>query len=94
MYGISPQVTAIPEGIPEGATVDESLIYKGAKQARNTSGTIGYYGPCPPDPPHSYIFTLYALDKVVEFTSGQSLSLITNAIEGHVLDSAQLVGNY
>jgi Raf kinase inhibitor-like YbhB/YbcL family protein len=34
-----------------------------AREAQNDFGDVGYGGPCPPadDPPHRYVFTIYAL---------------------------------
>jgi len=59
---------------------------------------FGYDGPCPPwndELPHRYVFTLYALDidKVPvqgSFTGPQVLE----AIKGHVLGQASLMGRY
>ena len=44
-------------------------------------GDVGYRGPCPPPGhgPHRYFFRLHALDA---------------AIEGHVLETAELIGTY
>ena len=59
---------------------------------------LGYDGPCPPwndSLVHHYVFTLFALDverTPVEGTfTGQE---VRDAIAGHVLDSAALVGTY
>jgi Raf kinase inhibitor-like YbhB/YbcL family protein len=59
---------------------------------------FGYDGPCPPwnDPlVHHYVFTLYALDVPKCPVSGafRGPELLA-AIEGHVLDSAELTGRY
>jgi len=59
---------------------------------------FGYDGPCPPwndSIVHHYHFTLYALDFARcpvggEFSSGAVLE----ALEGHVLDEADLIGTY
>ena len=59
---------------------------------------FGYDGPCPPwnDPlVHHYVFTLYALDVPNCPLSGAFRgSELRAAIEGHVLDSAELTGRY
>ncbi len=51
-------------------------------------------GPCPPIGEHRYFFKLYALDT--ELPRGQTLSKpqLLQAIEGHVLGEAQLIGRY
>jgi len=59
---------------------------------------FGYDGPCPPwnDPlVHHYVFTLYALDVQQCGVSGAFKGPeVRAAIEGHVLDSAELTGTY
>ncbi len=59
---------------------------------------FGYDGPCPPWNDaiiHHYNFTLYALDAptcpVTEHFTGPE---VLKAIEGHILDSATLIGTY
>jgi hypothetical protein len=37
---------------------------------------------------------LYALDKMLDLSSGANESEITKAMEGHVIEEAQLVGRY
>ncbi|WP_266172074.1 YbhB/YbcL family Raf kinase inhibitor-like protein [Dyella subtropica] len=50
-------VTSI--GLPQGGALP-----LGAHALRNDFGDVGWGGPCPPagDPPHHYVFTVYALD--------------------------------
>jgi len=36
---------------------------KGAIESTNDGGNPSYFGPCPPDGPHNYIFTVFALKK-------------------------------
>ncbi len=45
----------------------------GARQARNSAGTVGYDAPCPGPRGHTYRFTVYALDKVLNLPDGTSL---------------------
>ncbi len=58
----------------------------------------GYDGPCPPwndSIIHHYIFTLYALDVESLGLSGDfSATDVEIAMEGHIIDSAQLTGTY
>lgn len=51
-------------------------------------------GPCPPIGEHRYFFKLYALDT--KLPRGQTLSKqqLLQAIKGHVLGEAQLMGRY
>ncbi|HEY3018276.1 MAG TPA: YbhB/YbcL family Raf kinase inhibitor-like protein, partial [Gaiellaceae bacterium] len=65
-------------------------------EGRNDFGTSGYRGPCPPPGhgPHRYHFSLYALDADLELGSGASKAELAQAIEGHVLTTAELVGTF
>lgn len=66
-----------------------------SSQGRNGYGEINYRGPCPPPgQPHRYFFKLYALDTTLSLKSGSSKSEVEQAMQGHILDSAELVGTY
>jgi len=85
LHDISPSVTGLPsgEGIPPGAR--EGL--NGWKQR-------GYGGPCPPTGRHRYFFKLYALDKTLGELDTPTKDNVEQAIRGHVLEQAELVGTY
>jgi Raf kinase inhibitor-like YbhB/YbcL family protein len=60
-------------------------------------GTSAYGGAAPPpgDPPHRYIFTLYALDvPKLDLDSKTTIALLGFSIRGHVLGQAKLTGLY
>jgi len=59
-------------------------------------GDTGYRGPAPPPGhgPHRYFFRLYALDFVPDLEPGASRERLQAAIDGHVLESTELVGTY
>jgi Raf kinase inhibitor-like YbhB/YbcL family protein len=65
-------------------------------EGRNDFGTSGYRGPCPPPGHgrHRYVFRLYALDAEQELSAGAAKAELEQAIEGHVLTIAELVGTY
>jgi Raf kinase inhibitor-like YbhB/YbcL family protein len=65
-------------------------------EGRNDFGTSGYRGPCPPPGHgrHRYLFRLYALDTALELGAGAAKADLEQAIEGHVLTTADLVGTY
>ncbi len=84
VFNINPGTTTFPEGfIPDGNI-----------QGMTDFGKPGYGGPCPPHGTHHYFFKLYALD--INLTLGRSAtkSDIEEAIKGHVLEKAELVGLY
>ena len=66
------------------------------REGENDFGTPGYRGPCPPlgHGRHRYVFRLYALDTGVELAAGASKGELEQALEGHVLTTAELVGTY
>lgn len=63
----------------------------GARSLRNDFGRTGWGGPCPPtgDPPHHYVFTIYALDVAhLDMAPDASPSRMLDAMRGHVLAKA------
>ncbi len=61
---------------------------------KNTSGSLSYIGPCPPDREHRYFFKLYALDKLLDLEEGATKTEVERAMQGHILAQAQLMGRY
>ena len=68
----------------------------GTRQGRNGFGNSSYGGPCPPPGhgAHRYQFTLYALDWSIDLEPGSTIELVCVAIDGRVLETATLMGNY
>ncbi len=60
----------------------------------NSWGRTGYGGPCPPSGTHRYFFTVYALDSELDLPAGATKAQALNALEGHVLAQATLMGLY
>ncbi len=64
----------------------------------NDTGEVGYIGPCPPkefEPSeHRYIFTLYALDTMLDLEPGASREDVEREMNGHRIGEAQLVARY
>lgn len=60
----------------------------------NSWGRTGYGGPCPPDREHRYFFKLYALDTELSLGDGTSKKELEEAMKGHILEKAELVGRY
>jgi Raf kinase inhibitor-like YbhB/YbcL family protein len=61
--------------------------------AESDAGTASYYGPCPTTGTHHYRFHVYALDTVLG-RRPESREDFLDAIEGHVLDDAELIATY
>jgi len=60
----------------------------------NSWGRTGYGGPCPPSGIHRYFFTVYALDTELGLAQGATKGAVLDALEGHVLAEATLMGRY
>jgi len=63
-------------------------------QGRNSWGKNEYGGACPPSGTHRYFFKLYALNTMVNLNSGATKKQLENAIKGHILATAELIGLY
>lgn len=79
---------------PETKEITEDSIPQGAILGKNSSNKLAYVGPCPPSGTHRYFFKLYALDSVLNIHEGSEVDDLTEAMEGHVLDQVNLMGNY
>ena len=58
------------------------------------SGKQDYHGPCPPSGTHRYFFKIYALDAALNLKEGISKGALEKAMQGHILDKAELIGLY
>jgi len=90
IYDLTAEIKELPEGVVKTDTVE-----RGAKQGINDFRRVGYYGPCPPPgSPHRYFFKLYALDTGTNLKPRASKQQLLDAIKGHILGEAQLMGRY
>lgn len=67
------------------------------KGGRNDFEETGYGGPCPPPKhgEHRYYFRLYALDvESLDLPETPTRKKFDAAIDGHVLDTAELMGRF
>ncbi len=69
LWNVPPDTETIPAEVPQEPTVS---MLDGAVQGTNDFGEIGYRGPCPPegDGPHTYRFTILALDTTLDLDPG------------------------
>ena len=89
VYNLPPEIQEIPAGMSL-----EPTLQIGGMQGTNDFGKIGYGGPCPPRGAHRYFFKLYALDTQLALQPGAKKRQVIQAMEGHVLASAELIGRY
>jgi Raf kinase inhibitor-like YbhB/YbcL family protein len=90
LYGLPATLRDLPEGVPP-----QALAPNIGTQGTNDFGSLGYGGPCPPpEPPHRYVFTLFALDAELVLSPGLTKSQVLRAIAGRVVAQAELVGRF
>ena len=93
LFNIPGNTIKLAENIPKTETLKKDL--DGAMQGRNDFRRVGYGGPCPPSgPAHRYFFKLYALDALLPLKAGATKQDVEQAMQGHVLQMAQLLGTY
>ncbi len=88
LYNLPPQT----KGLAEGTTSHD--LPPGTLEGVNDWKRVGYRGPCPPVGRHRYYFKLYALDKVLPDLHKPSKAALEEAMHGHILAHADLVGLY
>jgi Raf kinase inhibitor-like YbhB/YbcL family protein len=74
------------------SVIPENRVPTGAQQGTNGYGKIGYGQPAPPSGTHHYVFDLYALNIQLDLPAGASLKQLQDAMDGHVVTQAKLVG--
>ena len=90
LYDLPPDTRELPE-----SSSRQEHLENGAKQGKNDFGKIGYGGPCPPaGRSHRYFFKLYALDQTTGLQAKAAKQQVLDAIKGHTLGEAQLIGTY
>jgi Raf kinase inhibitor-like YbhB/YbcL family protein len=85
--------------IPAGETglseaVGSAQLPSGTREGLNDWKRTGYGGPCPPIGRHRYFHKLYALDAVLPDLGTPTKAQLEKAMEGHVLERAELLGTY
>jgi Raf kinase inhibitor-like YbhB/YbcL family protein len=87
LYDLPPASAGLPEGAG-GATPG------GPRDGLNDWRRTGYGGPCPPIGRHRYFFKLYALDTPLPDLHRPTKQQLEQAMNGHVVARAELVGTY
>jgi len=88
LYDISASARSLPAGLPaKRGTLSVGL------QGDNDMGTMGYFGPRPPDTPaHHYHFQIFALNSRLRPRPGYGNSVIYAMIHDHAICGGDLVG--
>jgi Raf kinase inhibitor-like YbhB/YbcL family protein len=89
LYDVPSDIRQLPEGVPT-----QPILLQGGVQGKNDFGKYGYGGPCPPGGTHQYRFKLYALDTLLDLPPGVREADVIEAMKGHVLAKAELIGRY
>ena len=91
----------LPEDVnslPQGAGAEHSTVLPAeARQGRSDLGENAYHGPCPAkgDPPHRYVFTVYALNVAkLPVPPDSSGGMVTSIVQEHLLGKAVFVAHY
>ena len=79
---------------PKITKIEENTVPVNAIEGINDFGKHNYGGPCPPSGTHRYFFKSYALDKTLELDNNAKKSDVENAMRGHVIEQATLIGTY
>ncbi|MBM3137805.1 MAG: YbhB/YbcL family Raf kinase inhibitor-like protein [Chloroflexi bacterium] len=89
IFNIPSSKSSLEENFPK-----ERELSNGAKQGVNSSGKIGYIGPCPPSGTHRYIFKLYALSQSLNLEAGCTKEELLKAMKNKILEETQIIGLY
>ena len=88
LYDIPPSATSLATGMKKSA------LPAGTREGLNDWNRTGYGGPCPPIGRHRYFHKLYALDTVLPELGTPTKAELEDAMKGHILSKAELVGTY
>lgn len=88
LYDIPSTASGLPEAVATAA------LPSGTREGLNDWGRTGYGGPCPPIGRHRYFHKIYALDTVLQDLNRPKKAALENAMQGHILAQASLIGTY
>jgi Raf kinase inhibitor-like YbhB/YbcL family protein len=94
VYNLPKNVSSLPQG---AGAEHRSALPTEALQGRTDLGEDAYHGPCPAkgDPPHRYVFTVYALNVAkLPVPPDSSGAMVTSIVQEHLLGKAVFVAHY
>lgn len=86
LYNLPANTTGLEENV--------RTLPAGTMEGTNNWHKTGYGGPCPPIGRHRYFFKLYALDTVLFGLHDPTMTVLEEAMHGHVLAKTKLIGMY
>ncbi len=86
LYNLPATGTGLPEAV--------KALPAGTLEGLNDWQRTGYGGPCPPIGRHRYFHKLYALDSVLPDLGKSTRQKLEQAMQGHIVAQAQLIGTY
>lgn len=89
LYGLPAETRGLDTGVSDQADGPD-----GSQHGTNSWNRLGYGGPCPPRGTHRYFFRLDALDARLDLPAGAKKQGLMEAMEGHILGTAELMGTY
>src|SRR5262249_11668943 len=90
LWNLPPQTRQLAQAYPKQDSQPD-----GARQGVTDFDKSGYGGPCPPGgSPHHYVFTLYAVDKMLDLPTATTRKQLEAALGGHILANGQVTGHY
>ncbi|MDB5933853.1 MAG: YbhB/YbcL family Raf kinase inhibitor-like protein [Massilia sp.] len=86
LYNVRPDAAGLEQGTRH--------LPDGTREGLNDWKRTGFGGPCPPIGRHRYFFKLYALNVVLPELAPANKHELEQAMQGHVLERAELIGTY
>jgi Raf kinase inhibitor-like YbhB/YbcL family protein len=68
----------------------------GSEQGANSAGDNDYAPPCPPEgePPHRYVFAIYALDQSIQLGEGAAPEIVRQGIRERSIARGQITATF
>lgn len=86
VYGMHENTSRLPKDMSKAGSLPD-----GTKQGINGFGNTGYGGPCPPaGKAHHYVFSIYALDDMLDLEPAISMDRLMRAIQPHILETRSI----
>ena len=79
---------------PNTKEISENSIPNNSIEGKTDFDEVGYGGPAPPDKEHTYIFKIYALNKILNLKKGSTKEEIEKSMKQHILDEVKLEGKF